>query len=88
MLAYLRHRIQVAGGRYEHVFAEGCEGAFVEYSKGSPRRLNLLADRSLLSAYSAGMRPVLPSFVEQKAVEMLSAERQPAPAPARTAKVA
>ena len=88
VLAYLRHRIEVAGGRYGHVFAEGCENAFVEYSKGSPRRLNLLADRSLLAAYSAGMRPVPPSLVEQKAVEMLSAERQPAPAAAPSAMVA
>ncbi len=76
MIAYLRHRIEVAGGRYEHIFTSGCETAFAEYSRGCPRRLNLLADRSLLTAYAHGMRPVIPALVEKKAKDMLIAETQ------------
>ena len=76
VLAYLRHRIHVAGGRYEHIFAAGCEATFANYSRGCPRRLNVLADRVLLAAYSHGMRPVVPELVEKKAKEMAIAETQ------------
>jgi len=71
---YLSHRIHVAGGRYEHIFASGCESAFAEYSRCCPRRLNLLADRVLLSAYGYGMRPIIPALVEKKAKDMLVSE--------------
>ena len=86
MVAYLQHRIAVAGGRYEHIFATGCEAAFAEYSRGCPRRLNLIADRSLLAAYAYGMRPVLPELVAKKAKEMLASESQVF-LPGRAAKV-
>jgi len=69
-LAYLRHRIRVAGGRYEQIFAPGVEDAFAAFASGCPRLLNLLADRVLLAAYAKQMRPVPPAFVEAKAKEM------------------
>jgi general secretion pathway protein A len=68
--AYLRHRIGVAGGRYDAVFAPGCEPTFHAFAQGCPRLLNLLADRTLLAAYASGQRPVLPALVEHKAKEM------------------
>jgi len=74
MTEFLRHRTHVAGGRYEHIFASGCENTFAEYSRGCPRLLNLLADRVLLAAYSNGMRPVAPALVKQKARDMLVSE--------------
>ena len=74
VLAYLRHRIQVAEGRYEHIFTSGAEATFAAYSRGCPRRINLLADRVLLSAYSKGLRPIIPELVEMKAREMSAAE--------------
>jgi general secretion pathway protein A len=67
---YLRHRIEVAGGQYEEVLAPGCEEIFFSFSFGCPRLINLLGDRSLLSAYSRGERPVHPATVEQKAKEI------------------
>ena len=62
--AYLRHRIQQAGGRLESVFAAGCERHFVEFSNGCPRLVNVLADQALLAAYAKQIRPVLPVLVE------------------------
>jgi general secretion pathway protein A len=69
---FLSHRVQVAGGSYREVFAEGCEEPFFEFSNGGCRLLNLLADRVLLAAYAQEMKPVLPELVVQKALEMVS----------------
>ena len=70
---YLEHRISVAGGRYETVFAPGAEPTFFEFSEGCPRLLNLLADRALLAAYSRQLRPVPRALVESKAKEIVAA---------------
>jgi general secretion pathway protein A len=67
---FLAHRIQVAGGRYEEVFAPGVEAIFYSFSGGIPRLLCLLADRALLAAYARQLRPVPLALVEAKAKEM------------------
>jgi general secretion pathway protein A len=67
---YLAHRIQVAGGNYEYVFAEGVEPVFYGFSNGCPRLISLLADRVLLAAYAKSLRPIDPEFVERKAKSM------------------
>jgi general secretion pathway protein A len=76
---YLEHRIRVAGGRYEDVFAPGAEKVFYEFSHGCPRLINLLADRTLLAAYGKGVRPVPAEWIERKARSMAAAVG-PAPA--------
>jgi general secretion pathway protein A len=73
---YLVHRIQVAGGSYERVFAPGSESTFYSFSEGCPRLVSLLADRALLSAFAKQVRPVPPVLVEAKAKEMIAARRQ------------
>jgi general secretion pathway protein A len=70
VLPYLRHRIEVAGGCYERIFAIGAEPAFIEFSSGCPRLINLLADKCLLSAYAKNLRPIVPALVELKAKEL------------------
>jgi len=67
---YLAHRIEVAGGNFDDVFKPGIEPTFYWFSGGCPRLLSLLADRVLLSAYSKGLRPIDPEFVEAKAKSM------------------
>ena len=42
---YLKHRVQVAGGRYDEVFAPGSDPIFFDFSSGCPRLLNLLLER-------------------------------------------
>ncbi len=73
---YLAHRLQVAGGSYERVFAPGSESTFYAFSNGCPRLVSLLADRAMLSAFSKQVRPIPPVLVEAKAKEMLAAQRQ------------
>ena len=70
VLPYLAHRIQVAGGRIEEVFAPGVETVFDWFSGGCPRLISLLADRVLLGAYAKSLRPIPPEFVEEKAKSM------------------
>lgn len=70
MRPYLAHRIQVAGGSFEHVFGDGVEPVFYNFSNGCPRLISLLADRVLLSAYAKSLRPIGPEFVESKAKSM------------------
>ncbi len=67
---YLSHRIDVAGGRFEEIFAPGVESVFFWFSQGCPRLISLLADRVLLSAYSRQIVPISPDFVEAKAKTM------------------
>ena len=68
---YLRHRIEVAGGDYDGIFARGAEPIFYAFSSGCPRLLNLLADRVLLAAFATQERPVSPALVELKAKEIV-----------------
>ena len=83
VLPYLRHRIQVAGGHCEQVFAPGAEHAFAQCSAGRPRLINLLADRVLLGAYAKGLRPVPSAFVEAKAKEIVTGWAVAPPKPDR-----
>jgi general secretion pathway protein A len=71
--AYLEHRVQTAGGRYDDLFAPGSERVFFEFSQGCPRLVNLLGDRTLLSAYAQQVRRVPVALLEQKAKEMVAA---------------
>ncbi|MDR1521056.1 MAG: AAA family ATPase [Planctomycetota bacterium] len=47
---YLRHRLAVAGGS-EGIFTRGAEDVIIENAAGVPRRLNYLADFSLLAGF-------------------------------------
>jgi general secretion pathway protein A len=78
---YLVHRIQIAGGRYEDIFAIGAERIFFAYSQGCPRLLNLLADRVLLTAFAAQTRPIPLALLESKAKEMAAARSDAGNAP-------
>jgi len=68
---YLRHRIEVAGGKYEEVFEAGVEPLFYTASLGCPRLISLLADRSLLAAYSRQWQPVPRALIERKAQQII-----------------
>ena len=49
-VAYLRHRLAVAGGASE-IFTGGAERLIARASEGVPRRVNHLADTALLAAF-------------------------------------
>ena len=69
---YLRHRIEVAGGKYEEIFEPGLEPIFYAASLGCPRLASLLADRSLLAAYAKQIKPVSREILEAKARQLIA----------------
>jgi hypothetical protein len=63
-VAYLGHRLIVAGGTPE-LLLPGAATALAELSKGTPGRMNILADNALFEAYAAGRGQVARSDVER-----------------------
>ena len=51
--AYIRHRLRQAGGRSD-LISRGAMGRIARASGGVPRLINILADKSLLSAFGRG----------------------------------
>lgn len=69
---YVGHRLAVAGDRGHLTFAGDAFGKICDFSKGNPRRINILCDRALLIAY-AGNRHEIDRKVIKRAVQDLKA---------------
>ncbi|MCR9090962.1 AAA family ATPase [Algiphilus sp.] len=65
---YIAHRLRVAGGDAD-IFTPSALRAAFNASQGIPRRINIICDRALLAAYSAGTRTVTAAMVRQAARE-------------------
>ncbi len=61
---YIRHRIHIASGHPVVKFDEGAFKAIYKYSKGVPRRINILCDRTLLTAFVLESRKVTGKIVK------------------------
>ena len=64
---YLAHRLRVAGYRGEDVFGPRAVRCLHRASRGTPRLLNILAHKSLLSVYGEGKHVVAAGHVRQAA---------------------
>jgi general secretion pathway protein A len=62
-IAYIRHRISVAADKPGEVFTPAALRLIARKSKGIPRRLNILSDRTLMEGYAAQKRPAGTSMV-------------------------
>lgn len=58
ILLYLQHRMRVAGYRGEPIFTPGAVRALRRSSFGTPRLINILAHKALLSAFGEGQQVV------------------------------
>lgn len=67
---YIQHRLAVAGPRAPLPFSAKAVARMHELSGGVPRRINLLADRSLLGAYAQGQPLADSRTVEKAALEV------------------
>ncbi|MES9875995.1 MAG: AAA family ATPase [Candidatus Sedimenticola sp. PURPLELP] len=74
--AYIRHRIKVAGSR-QIDFSSGALGLIYRATRGTPRLINILCDRSLLSAYTNGQQKVNRKIVKIAMKDMQLAVRMP-----------
>jgi MSHA biogenesis protein MshM len=61
--SYLEHRLRIAGWRGGRLFSRMAEQLLLTDANGRIRRLNLIADKSLLAAYAQGQHQVSLSHV-------------------------
>lgn len=69
--SYIRHRVCVAGAADAELFTAGAIDAIFDFSQGLPRLINAVCDNSLLSAYSAGRKPVDQAIVAAVVKQMM-----------------
>lgn len=62
---YIYHRLRVAGSNGEIHFSEDALGVIYKYSGGIPRIINLICDKSLLSAYVMETRYIETAIIER-----------------------
>jgi len=55
---YIRHRLDVAGGRDSVVFSPGAVREVYRHSKGCPRIINNICDNAMLAGYVARIREI------------------------------
>jgi general secretion pathway protein A len=70
---YVQHRLVKAGGS-PNIFTKGAVAALYRASKGTPRLINVVADRALLGAYTKGVQHVDARLVRQAAKEVFGAD--------------
>ena len=70
--AYAQHRIEVAGGNPDRLFERSTLIRACKASHGIPRKLNVLLDRALLTAYTAESRRVTRLHLKQALNELKS----------------
>ena len=72
MASYVSHRLSIAGSaRPDRIFNEKSLQKLYQISKGIPRLINLICDRSLLGAYVQNQKQVTPAIVSIAAKEVL-----------------
>lgn len=76
---YVRHRFAIAGPSARLPFDDRALAELHRQSGGVPRRINLLADRSLLGAYAQGQAAVNRRTVAQAAKEVFGRDEPAAP---------
>jgi general secretion pathway protein A len=67
MIRYIEHRLSVAGSKGSVGFTQGALGRIYTYSKGYPRLINIICDRSLLAGYSERARVITARMVTKAA---------------------
>ncbi|RPI66220.1 MAG: hypothetical protein EHM38_10455, partial [Geobacteraceae bacterium] len=67
--AYIRHRLKVAGTEKELFMPEVTHEIF-KFSNGTPRLINILCDRALITGYSRDLNSVSPEMIRECAKEL------------------
>lgn len=81
--AYINHRLNIAGG--DALFSSALARSIYKYTKGTPRLINILCDRTLLAAYADNTTQVRKKHLNTAISEVFPDARQPLPLMAITA---
>lgn len=76
--AYVEHRLHVAGGNGSPIFAKNALPKIFQCTHGTPRLINGLCDRALLTGYVSETRVVGPEIIEEVASELPALMDEPA----------
>jgi general secretion pathway protein A len=76
---YVRHRLRIARGGECDLFSGRALREVHRRTRGIPRLVNLLCDRTLLAGFAAGTHRVGPDLVSRAAREIVSAHRRSRP---------
>jgi type II secretory pathway predicted ATPase ExeA len=68
-LQYLNFRLRAVGYKGPDIFNKKTAGVVKKYSDGLTRRINIIADKSLMAAYSEGSHTVTPSHIKSAALD-------------------
>jgi len=68
-LQYLNFRLRAVGYKGPDIFNKKTAGVIKKYSGGLTRRINIIADKSLLAAFSEGSHTVTPGHVKTAATD-------------------
>jgi MSHA biogenesis protein MshM len=66
---YLRHRLVVAGYSGETLFGSGAVGKLHRITSGTPRLVNIVANKALMLAYGEGRQRVLAAHIRDAAAD-------------------
>jgi len=76
--AYIRHRIRIAAeGREPVTFSKAAVKGICRYSKGLPRLINSVCDRSLLLAYTKDAREISGDMIDAATMDLTKVEKKP-----------
>jgi general secretion pathway protein A len=73
--AYVSHRLRVAGAQSD-IFTKRAIDALYKHSRGIPRLINVIADRSLLAGYTKDRRSIDTKLVSAAAAEVFGVRRR------------
>jgi general secretion pathway protein A len=65
---YIQHRLDVACNGRNVAFERGAMKSAYKYSKGTPRLINVVCDRALLGAFTAGKKSPIPNKIMKQAI--------------------
>ena len=76
-VAYISHRLQVAGANGTPIFASDALPRIFEHTQGVPRLINGLCDRALLTGYVNDTKAIGPEIIEEVAGELPALTDEP-----------
>jgi len=82
---YVKIRLRVAGSRDLELFSDRAQDRIAAYSRGIPRRVNILCDHCLVIGYADQRRRIDVDIVDQAIESLHGAARRPARRPAALA---
>jgi general secretion pathway protein A len=68
--AFIRHRLQVAGGKRRDLFSHEAVREVASYSKGIPRLINVICDNALLIAFAKSQKKISPEVISEVASDL------------------